>query len=254
MPKGAFLVSGEGTEIVFEQHPDVPQAPEDQIRLYVKFASLHSRLRALFDTDAARLEHYVRRLRSIAQVSISGKSVDPALGEAAYTQLVADIVDREGWRIKLGYLRQLGLVSGGMSAAALVLYVVLINCTTLQMLGNYALLFIGSQIGVFLSVAARRSNTSMDELMEVRHTRWEPFVRLLYTGLLALTLGLLLAKGAITLAFGQFNAGSFITDIPAALLTGLIMGLAEKTLSLRLSSQVEGAVKKSLGDSAADKK
>ncbi|MDD9909690.1 MAG: hypothetical protein OXR62_08375 [Ahrensia sp.] len=238
---GTFIVSGEGDKINFQLVGDAPTDKESA--LFVRMDRLHTRINALFVNDQRKRYEYCGALRSLAQTVFSREATLLELGNIGIDQLVNDIVTREGWRIKLDYLKKLGEWIAVSVVFAMLIYLILehwasFSAANTDRLQAFVVLYIGSQLGVFLSFGSRRTSFGLEELLEVAATNSEPVVRLVYTGMLAIAFGLIVSQGLLVLQFGSFNAKDFVDGFESALLVGLIMGLIEKTLSLRLGNEI----------------
>ena len=83
--------------------------------------------------------------------------------------------------------------------------------------------------GVWLSFGARKRHFKFEDLQILEQDLLEPFVRLFFTGLLTLVLGLLLSTKILVIALGSVESWQFTQDSSLALLIGILSGFSEQS-------------------------
>ncbi len=215
--------------------------------------------------ESRDLTEFKNRIRQAAEVGLEGDNVRPALAALALRQIRQEIALRVGKAAKLQYLRVFGFF--GCAMAVLMLVVVLKSPVTgnWSALGGYAWVVIGAMVGAWISIASARNEVLFDELPDILiDDYFEPAARIVFVTLLAVTLALFLDLGVLNIKVGSVDLGLFSTrdcgtvantPVPCtaqgtkiaaasgalapsrtaiALLLGVIAGIGEKALSVRL--------------------
>jgi hypothetical protein len=81
------------------------------------------------------------------------------------------------------------------------------------------------------------------DLGVLEQDRLEPVVRLFFTGLLAVIIGLLFYLKIIEVKLGSVSSADFFNRSDLALLIGAFCGLSEQVLPSRVSQQAEALLK-----------
>ncbi len=101
-------------------------------------------------------------------------------------------------------------------------------------LAGYGWIIMGSMVGAWISVAATRWEISFDGIQDFLDVRFEPFVRVLFVGLLTSVFALFLQLRLIPLKIGEFDLSTFADNRTWALLIGVVAGIGEKGLSVQV--------------------
>jgi len=253
MVAGAFLISEKDNHIRAQLDPRRESIPNDQAELLDEVFEVQSILEVIFKRQPEKYNSVFPRLLSLAQVGLVGDKPETSLARQNLTQLKAEIMVREGTKIKLKYLARLGALAAGMAAVGLVFYLFIwqnYSCggkdsqAAICSGANYGLLWTGAMIGVWLSVAASRGRLTFEDLPTVIGRYLEPTIRLVFAGLLAIVLGLFLAADLLGLVFGGTDFSKFDASTLTAILLGIVAGIGEKALAVKIisrSDEVAGA-------------
>ena len=258
MPKGFFEVYqdlADSMEISFS--PVIKgNVPRDQQELYVDAKGTLFILKEFYlgkRADKDTFQKYYDRLLALCQAGLVGSLAQPELARKALDQLKADVTNRESGKVKNHHIRELGksAMLFGLPALAIGIILVLLfqsgilsgspNCIVV---GNFLILWSGTMIGVWLSFLITRKSLSFEELVIIEEDRLTPKIRLLFTGLLAVIIGLLLWRDAIVIDFGKFSTTQISTDSLSAFLIGAILGLNEKIIGNTLIRKTSEVLKK----------
>jgi hypothetical protein len=203
--------------------------------------------RLFFSRDAVqalrlRRHDYVSQLYGIATVGLSQKDDShPAFALADLVRFKGEFRDREAGLVKNDYLWRLG----GWCLLAIVVAALCYFAARSQMLGvigynlrRFFLLIVGASLGTWLSFSLRREVLSFEDLAVLERDQLDPSTRVLFIIGLVVVVGLLFWTSAITVGIGQFGTSDAMhKDGPAALLAGLLAGIAERALSTVVSKR-----------------
>ena len=241
MPDGAFIVFRDEEnprDIHFRIKEGCESVPEEQATLRDEVDSALTVLRSIFPKGDTRFEEYFRPLLSLAQLGLASK---PAFTDVAHNALVAlkaDIVSREGGRIKNKYMKKLGIAALLMAAAALLVASGVHHLPPgYQPLYSFFVLWVGCMAGVWLSFGARRTFMRFEELHVAEEDSLEPFLRLLFSGLLTITVGLFFSTEVVVVELGNLSTSQFSKSVEIPLLIGILSGFSEKALPSKIARQ-----------------
>src|SRR4051812_42696351 len=82
--------------------------PDDQLEIRDEADKALTVLRGLYEKDEVQFARYFKHLLSIAQLALVGPQANPQLAKRALVTLKAEIVVREGGKIKNEYMNALG--------------------------------------------------------------------------------------------------------------------------------------------------
>jgi hypothetical protein len=187
------------------------------------------------DWNSHRRAKYFRGLVGICRVGLEHE--DPSqltLAKKSLESFREEFVANEAGSVKNGYLWRLGLRCLAMSVVASLAYVYarsLDNTHTVHYFRNFFLLVAGAGVGTWLSFALRRVIVTFLDLAALEEDRLDPGVRVLFITALTSIVGLLIWTGAVSLGIGQFITTEFYKNGTTALLIGLLLGVAERTMA-----------------------
>ena len=210
--------------------------PEDQRKISREVYEARNILKLLeeqgaFYKDHIAYEEFIARVVQAGEVGCVGQNVDTNLAASALEQIRADIVRRKGRHITYQYLRLLALCAlGGAVIGALINLV----ASFLPGLTGYGWVIIGSMVGAWLSVAATRREISFDSIPDFLNYGYEPYIRMLFVGVLASMFALFLNLQVLSVTIGSADLAQFTENIGVALVVGLIAGISEKALSVQM--------------------
>jgi hypothetical protein len=232
-------------EIVFELTRYVIPVPPTQTKLRADIETTLSTLKAIFPdkneeirpkrmtVPQQRYAAYQAELLGIAQTGLETPA-DPQSARQWLESLQADIVLREGPRIKNSYMTMLGVAAAILATALAIVYFVLRNNPHLSNLlhayRNLFVLLIGTAIGTWLSFGLRRLRITFKDLAALEDDMMEPAMRLVFTGLIVITIAFIFATGMVNVSVGGLNSAQLLTNGSSALLIGLLLGVSEQAL------------------------
>lgn len=187
------------------------------------------------DWNSNRRAKYLRGLLGICRVGLEHE--DPSqltLAKKSLDSFREEFVANEAGSVKNGYLWRLGLRCLAMSVVASLAYVYvrsLDNTSTVHYFRNFFVLVAGASVGAWLSFALRRVIVTFLDLAALEEDRLDPSVRVLFVTALTSIVGLLIWAGAVSLGMGQFTTTEFYKNGATALLIGLLLGVAERTMA-----------------------
>lgn len=241
MPKGTFKVfrdTGNPRDINFQVAEGTASVPEEQLALRDEIDRTLVVLRTIFPEDDRRFESYFVPLLSLAQAGLVGDAAQPELALRALTQLQQQVVAREGGRIKNHYMKELGAKALIIGAPAIAIGLVLASPLLEQRaLGNFLVLWSGSMAGVWLSFGTRKGALQFYDLHIPEEDRLEPTVRLFFSGLITLVVGLLFSTRAVQVTVGSVQSWQFTDSSQLAFLIGVLCGVSEKVLPSNVASK-----------------
>ncbi len=189
-----------------------PTAPEDKKRKLSKYI-----------LDLAGICHVGLEHDQPTHVKFAKKSLESFRDE---------FVAREARSVKNRYLRRLGVRCLVVFVAACVGYYFARNSQmqVFHYFRNFWLLVAGSAIGAWLSFALRKVILSFLDLAALEEDNLDPSIRVLFVTGLTIVVGLLFWTEAVTVGIGKFSSG-FVSNGTYALLAGLLLGIAERTMA-----------------------
>jgi len=215
------------------------EPPETQLKLKSEVESTLSLLRVLYAADKASLRIFLRQLISLAQAGLVGSHAQPEVAMRALASLRADVVAREGGRIKNRYMRELGRYALAFCGIPLLSYVVFSLVAPEQHLAGFMLLWVGCMAGVWLSYGYRKTTIGFADLAIPESDRLDPPLRLFFAGLLTLVFGILLYKNVVSIEIAGFKTQDIGGDPAVALLIGVLCGISELVLPAKVAKKAE---------------
>lgn len=202
----------------------------------------------VFQNDRKTFYEFRGRLLQAAHAGLAANHVRTRLAAKALEQIRTEISLRKGITIKLNYLGRLAL----WAVLGVVVGVVLVRLSVpgqlppvpelakpvMLALKGYGWVIIGAMAGAWMSVAATRRTVAFEEMPNFLRSRAEPCIRLVFVALLAVALALLLQEGVLTLKMGTVDFAEFPDKTRVALLLGLVAGISEKAVSVRVMERV----------------
>src|SRR5262245_17889443 len=223
--------------------------PPDQLKLREEIGKTLMTLKAIFPENEGtrpktmtaiqrRYADYREKLVRIAEIGLETPP-DPNSAHQWLEELRADILLREGPRLKNNYMKKLGVAAAALAAVSAVVYFVLRNnpeaSHLLYAYRNLFVLLTGTMIGTWLSFGLRRPKIEFKDLSALEEDMMEPAVRLLFTGLIAITIAFVFATGMVNVNVGALNSAHLLDNGRSALLIGMLLGVSELALPSMLT-------------------
>jgi hypothetical protein len=276
LPSGRFTVSlpegalrPEDRDIIFRTDGRPEPVPAQQLKLKSDIEETLTTLQIIFPPQGQRtwtlfgwtltpaeahgprrFEEYRYKLFGLAQVGLEEyPSVETA--QLALTGLQNEIVRREGPRTKNTYMRRLGLWALFLAATAAIAYLVIRNndgfSAQLFAMKNLFLVWTGTMIGTWLSFGIRKPVITLADLGSLESDMVEPPLRLIFTGLIAITFGFVFMSGMVNVKIGSLDTLQLLNHGSIALVIGMLLGVSEQALpgaltrrSSQFSTEVAG--------------
>jgi len=230
-------------DIIFEKISG--PVPADQLRFKAEVEDTLTTLQVIFQEKKIwkigqsktphqrQFEEYRGKLRSLAQVGLAGDA-DPDAGRQALKTLQSEILRREGPRIKNAYMKVLGIWALAFGVLTAIAYLVVRNNSSFSLLlssfRNMFLVWTGTMIGTWLSFGLRRPTLAFDDLGALESDMVEPAVRLVFTGLIAITIALIFNSSMVNVSVGGLSSANLFAHGSTALLIGILLGVSEQAL------------------------
>lgn len=258
MAAGAFSVRVEPPDNYLNMRlpPVKPEdaLPEDQVALRSDIYSALFVLRQLNEAEHPNLQQYAKRLRSIAILGLCGQEAQTDIASKALEQLKAEVVDHDGQLIKNRYARMMGYMAAADAFLGAYLYAAIkcnywpwflgaqLGClgltdVDLVSLRSYMFAWGGALAGAWVSFIWRQSIIAFNDLGRIRPNWITAQIRLLYTAIQTLVIGVLMHLQMIAFQVGRFDTVEFATNSLVALLVGVLCGYSEKLLPLVIASK-----------------
>lgn len=226
-----------------------PGAPPEVQELKNEIDRTLSTLRLIYGTPAAqpRFDEAFVRLLHLAKVGLQGEKPAVVEARAALEALKTEIVNREGGRIKNGYMLKLGQWALGFALVSLLAYFVCDQHPSIPPDEIYRyrrafLVWSGCMAGAWASFAARKVVLSFFDLAQLEEDRLDPALRLVFVGVLTMFLVLVFATGFANVIVGGFSAASLLTSGSTAMLVGALAGLSEQALPAAMMERARAVV------------
>ncbi|PKN09070.1 MAG: hypothetical protein CVU73_03925 [Deltaproteobacteria bacterium HGW-Deltaproteobacteria-8] len=225
--------------------PMASDVPDDQVELKAEIERVLATIRALFPNYSQRFPRYLQTLYTVAQAGLTGQYAQTNVARRALLSLKEEIIGCEASRVKLRHLSSLGrwaLILGAVTATCGMIFRYLAHLNwpvfiDFILLSQFAFAWSASMAGAFVSYGTRKTELSFEDLVKVERERNWFIVRLSYTGIQTMIVGL-----ACVLNFTQVNIGnkstlmfSYIVEI--AVLVGLLCGFSEQMMSTAIAKQ-----------------
>jgi hypothetical protein len=261
--QGVFEFEGDRRDEAFNLHVLEKRSgpvPDDQARISREVYEVRNILKLLKEKKAFKdkedlqaYEEFVQRILQAADLGCVSPNVDTTLAAAALEQIRADIVRRKGRHIIYHYLLTLGFCAvGGIVLAATSIAIANVVASTwpnlnfLKNLTGYGWVIMGSMVGAWLSVAAGRREVSFDGIPDFLNLRHEPYIRMIFVGVLASVLALFLKLKIVEVTVAGHALDSFPTSIGLAVAIGLVAGIGERALSVELIGRAQSVLSPSI--------
>lgn len=237
-----------GREIVFQRLSAPVEVPPDQMEVKGEIEETLMILQLIFPAEPkqswlqsllgvpprkSRFESYRGKLYSLARVGLEGDA-DPKTAKQALVNLRAEVLAQEGPVVKNSYMKRLGVWAAAWAVAAAILYLIIRANPNFSVLAsayrNLLPLWVGTMIGTWLSFGIRRNVLTLRDLSNLEADMVEPAIRLIFTGLIAVTIAFVFMLGMVNVVVGQLNSSQLYDHGSTAFLIGALLGISEQAL------------------------
>lgn len=247
----------DAVDLYFGVLDQVEAPPKEQMDLQDSIGQVLDTVRKLYLRDngeqAAPFRLFYVRLFRLAQLGLEGNAV-PEAAKAALDRLTDDLLRAEGPRVKNLHLKILAKAAAWLAVVALLAYgvmsfkdldPVLLTLGINRLVARcFAVLWAGCFIGVWLSYAIRKSTLKLRDLTVAEDDFLEPVTRLVFAGLLANLIALLLLFRVVEIKIGSVALHEFHGNPTVALLLGMLLGVNELLLSNTVTARTRELVDK----------
>nr|WP_299422659.1 hypothetical protein [uncultured Emticicia sp.] len=241
MAIGAFIVSqnpSDSRDIYFQITSEVAEIPEDQQAFSEEVHRTLTVIQGLFPEGEHKFLGYYNSLLSLCQFAVVGPSAQPSYGLRALAIYQADVVAREGGRIKNNYMKKLGLWAAYMTIPSILVAYLYLEYNMIDLVTTcFFVLWGGCMAGVWLSFGSRKTIIKFESLHILEEDRLEPVIRLIFAGFLTITLALLFVTNVLNITIGNLLTSNINKDLKVALVIGIFCGLSEQVLSSAVTTQ-----------------
>lgn len=219
--------------------------PDEEIKFKNEVETTLHVITTIYKNQKEKFEESLYKLTSLTQVGLVGKNRNINVATHALKNLQHEILDREVGNIKNNQLTSFFKYCSVFTIVFIVLLIIFstflgdffgINNNDKNFIKGILFLLVSIPFGTWMSMATRRINMSFEDLISVEEDHFNPSIRLFFISLLATTLGLLLDAGIINFEIGSFSASKFTEHPKEALLLGIIIGLSDKVLPMKIAS------------------
>lgn len=217
--------------ILFRTKKDIPATDDSQLRVKAEVEKILIVIQVVFKENNELFNYYYDQLFSLASAGVTSDNANPEAALMTIVSLKNELVEKEGGKIKNKYLKELGKKIF-MLETVLIPITIVFKCLSplLSTFTPFFFLLIGCFPGVWLSFGVRKTNIKFEELHILEEDRLEPSIRLIFTGLLAIFIGLIYDLGIISINVGKISVELFNNDVLCPVFLGLICGFFEKSL------------------------
>ncbi len=215
--------------------------PGDQRKVTQDVYEARNVLKLLKEDEAfgtqATYDEFIKRVTQAGRAGCVAPYVDPGGAGSALEQIRVDIVRRVGTPLAYLYLRS--LAGWALVGIGLALAVVIIGSKALPPIVGYGWVVIGAMLGAWFSVAASRWQIAFETIPGYLDRVYEPFVRMLFVGILGGAFALFLDLSILSIKIGNFDFADFNKSAGAAILVGFVAGIGERALSVQLLDRAQ---------------
>lgn len=251
MAAGAFVISyikdstNRTVGINFKIKLGVTQVPADQTALVMDIERVIATLNALFPNGGQRFDLYMEDAFSLSNVGLVGECAHTQTAARALVSLKETVLTNEAGRVKNSHLINLGKWGLTFAAVAVLLgmfthWLAILDRqpeVRFALLGQFCYAWAGAMAGTWVSYGWRKAAFTFEDLGKPEADYLWSSIRLIFTGLQTVIIGLLLVLGIVNVSFGQITTAAFAHSVEMALLVGLLCGFSEQTLPSIIAKQ-----------------
>jgi hypothetical protein len=251
-PKGVFELQP-GDAALFDSYnisslsADEP-VPDDQARLQVAIYETRGILKLLreqgmlgkVEEDPKRPEiaaEFSKRIEQVAKAGLVGQVAQVALATLALQSIRSELLARKGRKVIYLYLSRLAKAAATGVAFGFAMELA-VGCVVEPGMRGYGNVLMGAMVGGWLSAAANRRDVTLDQLPDFLASPAEPWIRMGFVGLLAWAAAAFVQKEILEISVGGADFATFPNSPKLAFCLGLVAGIGERALSIRLLNRV----------------
>lgn len=259
MAQGAFTLDydeeGEPKRkcgINFQVNPGVDPTPEDQAALMLDIDRVVATLNRLFPLGGPRFERYFEDAFSLASAGLVGPNAQPLTAARALQNLKDEVLINEAGVVKNKHLLELGYWALYFTLGAVALGLAFhgmaergwLPKVNTRLLGQFCYAWAGAMAGTWVSFGYRKAQFTFEDLGRPEADYLWSSVRLIFTGLQTVIIGLLLVLEIVNISFGKISTAHFATSVELAVVIGLLCGFSEQTLPSAIAKQASAIFQK----------
>lgn len=218
--------------------------PEGQVELKAEIDKVQATIRALFPHFDRQFQRYLRTLHDLAQAGLTGQQALSSVSNSALKNLKNEIVTCEASRVKTRHLKSLGkwALIFGLATTLLAMFLRTREHSSgpyvdYVLLSQFAFAWTGAMAGAFVSFASRKQEMGFEDLIKVEREAIWFIIRLAYTGVQTMIIGLACVLGFIQVSIGTRTTQQFTFVVEVAVFVGLLCGFSEQLLSTAIAKQ-----------------
>jgi hypothetical protein len=240
--KGFFLVyenPGEKYDIKCELNANYAneQVPKEQQNLYVEVENACNIIKSLRNTDDTTKEKYFNKLLSLARVGLVGpgeNNAQPELALKSLEKLKEEVTMIEGYRIKNGYMKELGIKALIISGIIGVIMLIVVGVFNIHEYDMYFITAVGALIGTWISFGVRKFSIDFFQLNIIEEDMMKPWIRLVYIAICSVVILLFINSGIVTIKIGNFALEEIRNNHEMQVVLGIICGLVESKIGINI--------------------
>ncbi len=229
------LSTTESLDINFDTKKDNTEiCPINQRSLYIDCERTLQIIKLLLCTESTQKKYYVGRLADISIVGLDSTPVNTELATLSLRELTSEILNIEGSKIKNKYMNNLGIMLLIVTIFSIFLIHMLYILNSHIFIVNFLYTTIGTMIGMYISFGARNYELTFEQLSCLEKDKMGIITRSIYMILVSNIFLFFLNSKIISIPLLTYNSTSWVSPAQYHILLGIICGLVESKLGIKL--------------------
>lgn len=233
--------------------PDSAKVPEELREFYVKVQGTISVIKAMKmpEKEIGIKQNYVIQLLNIARLGLMGENPQTALAESSLNLLKEEIMMREAGKIKNRHFSKLGISALLISLVCIALAFFFdylseveesFNLLENNMFAPYLFTFAAAVVGTWVGFGVKKKTLIFKDLAVMNEDRLNPFLKLLFVGVVAIFLLLFIQGQIVTFTIGGITSAEIFSKTELQVLLGAIAGLLGNNLAQGLYDKANDSI------------
>lgn len=259
MPQGAFTLgyvtdkaSKSRIGINFELVEGCDSVPDEQSQLMEEIERVLAVLNRLFVKGDSGFDRYFEAVFSLASAGLVGSDAQPQTATRALMRLKDEILCNEAGSVKNRHLIRLGLWALVYASVSVALGLcfhwldrqMIVPAVNTRLLGQFCYAWAGAMAGTWISYGYRKAQFTFEDLGKPEADYLWSSIRLIFTGLQTIIIGLLLVLEIVSVNFGKISTADFGVTVEVAVVVGLLCGFSEQTLPSAIAKHASAMMQK----------